>query len=96
MGSAKPEAENGIRQPGDEQARLRDDQISLQSVMIELLNTQLREARARLDSQAEEIAELKRLIRVRDDLLYLKNSERQGDHGLWRWLPRWLTGPRRD
>jgi hypothetical protein len=68
MGSPDLEADGRLRQSLEEQARLRDEQIRLQAVMIELLNVQLRGCRSRMDRQTEEIEELKRLIRVRDDL----------------------------
>jgi hypothetical protein len=99
MGSPDPETEQGIRQSLDEQARLREEQIRLQSVMIEMLNAQLRGCRSRIARQTEQIEELKRLIRVRDDLLYLRNEPASGasapDGGPWRWLARLVPGSKR-
>ena len=99
MGSPNPDTEQGLRQLLDDQARLRDEQIRLQSVMIEMLNAQLRGCRDRMDRQTERIHELKRLIRVRDDLLYLRNEPARGAHapdgGPWRWLTRMVRGSKR-
>ena len=98
MGSPDPEADGPLRQSLQEQARLRDEQIRLQSVMIEMLNAQLRQCRSRIDGQAEEIQDLKRMIRVRDDLLYLRNqpgANSAPDGGRRRWLARFLPGSKR-
>ena len=99
MGSPDLEADGQLRQSLEEQARLRDEQIRLQSVMIELLNTQLRSCRSRMERQTEEIEELKRLIRVRDDLLQLRSHAPGGaaapDPAPWRWLARLVRGPKR-
>ena len=98
MGSPDLEADGPLRQSLQEQARLRDEQIRLQSVMIELLNTQLRGCRTLMERQTAEIEELKRLIRVRDDLLHLRSQAPGGaaasDAGPWRWLARLVRGPR--
>jgi len=68
--------------------------------MIDLLNAQLRDCRGRIDRQTEEIVELKRLIRVRDDLLYLRGAERPGNggepaRGVFSRLARWWPRPKR-
>jgi len=76
------------------------EQIRLQSVMIEMLNVQLRDCRSRIDRQTEEIVELKRLIRVRDDLLHMRGAEGPPsggapDGGVLSRLIRWLPGSKR-
>jgi hypothetical protein len=99
MNSSGPEGDDKLRQSLDDPARLKDEQIRLQSVMIEMLNVQLRGCRDRIDRQTERILELKRLIRVRDDLIYLQGSApRSSDAGngtLWRRLTGWWPGSRR-
>ena len=88
-----------LRQSLEEQERLRTEQIRLQSVMIELLNAQLRGCRSRIDRQTERIEDLKRMIRVRDDLLYLRNEQAgtatAQDRSPWRWLARLIPGSKR-
>lgn len=51
------------------------ERIRLQDAMIGLLNEQLRRERAEKERLAEDNVELRRLIRVRDDLLYLRGQE---------------------
>ena len=96
MGSSDAEPDERLRQSLEEQARLHAEQVRLQSVMIELLNAQLRGCRSRIDRQTERIEDLKRMIRVRDDLLYLRNQPpppaRGQDRGPWRWLARLVPG----
>jgi hypothetical protein len=95
MDSPEPEADE-LRRSLEDQARLSTEQIRLQSVMIELLNAQLRGCRSRIDRQTERIEDLKRMIRVRDDLLYLRDQPRPvarwQDRRPWRWLARLKPG----
>jgi hypothetical protein len=104
---AGPEA--GRPQSLEEQARLIAEQVRLQAVMIELLNEQLRGCRGRIERQAERIEDLKRMIRVRDDLLQLRNEPPRNrpprnelpaaavvqDRGPWHWLARLVRGSQR-
>jgi hypothetical protein len=76
-----------------EQERLLTERIRLQDAMIELLNGQLRRERAEVERLGEDNVELRRLIRVRDDMLYLRGQEidrlRAGfGAGLQRWADR--------
>jgi hypothetical protein len=76
-----------------EQERLLTERIRLQDAMIELLNGQLRRERTEVERLGEDNVELRRLIRVRDDMLYLRGQEidrlRGGfGAGLQRWLDR--------
>ena len=69
----------------------------LQTTVIELLKTQVSELRTSLGTQTEEIIELRRLVRVRDDLLQLQAEELarlRGPRGAG-WLARLLRGPGR-
>ncbi len=47
----------------------------LQAAVIELLNAQVSELRSHVQTQTEEILDLRRLIRVRDDMLHLQSQE---------------------
>jgi hypothetical protein len=47
----------------------------LQAAVIELLNAQVSELRGYVHTQTAEILELRRLIRVRDDMLVLQSQE---------------------
>ena len=47
----------------------------LQATVIDLLNAQVSELRDCVGTQTEEIRELRRLIRVRDDMLVLQSQE---------------------
>lgn len=58
-----------------DRARLLAEQVRLQQVMIDLLNDQLRRHREQAVADAENIRELKRLIRVRDDHIYLLRED---------------------
>lgn len=58
-----------------EDSRLLAEHVRLQTAMIELLNEQLRKHRRSEEEQAEEIRSLKRVLRLRDDLLHLRAQE---------------------
>jgi hypothetical protein len=60
---------------GLERARLLAEQVRLQQGMIELLNEQVRRQREQAVADTEEIRELKRLIRVRDDHIMLLRQQ---------------------
>jgi hypothetical protein len=68
----------------------------LQGALIELLNAQLAELRASVRTQTEEILELRRLIRVRDDMLLQQSQElerlRATPRGAGGWIARLLRG----
>lgn len=71
----------------------------LQASVIELLNAQVSELRHHVGTQTEEIRELRRLIRVRDDMLVLQSQElerlRAPRVAAPGWFVRLLRGPGR-
>lgn len=68
----------------------------LQTAVVELLHEQVRDLRRQVREQTEEILELRRLIRVRDDMLLLRSQEveRLRGPGITRpgWVARLLRG----
>jgi hypothetical protein len=74
-----------------EHERLLTERIRLQDAMIGLLNEQLSRSRAAEEERHEENVELRRLIRVRDDLLYLHGQEMERLRtGFGARLQRWV------
>lgn len=74
-----------------EQERLLAERIRLQDAMIALLNEQLHRERAEGERLREDNVELRRLIRVRDDMLYLRGQEAERLRaGFGARLQRWV------
>jgi hypothetical protein len=73
-----------------EQERLLAERIRLQDAMIGLLNEQLRRERSDVEKLRADNLELHRLIRVRDDMLYLRGQDvEQLRTGFGAALQRW-------
>jgi hypothetical protein len=81
----------------DEGARPREEPADVQRAVIEMLHVQVAEQRARLDRQAAEIVELRRLLQVRDELLAVRATPAPGTvrgtlFGVLRRVARALVG----
>jgi hypothetical protein len=63
--------------PAEEAARLRDEQARLQAAVIDTLRGVLEEQRHLLLDQTAEIVELRRLLKLRDDLLIEQRRAQQ-------------------